>query len=312
MRLLASAILWIVASAALPAHAVSTSIPPANQPLDGPQATLERLARAYRDLMPEGVGAVLAADYTFHALGDSLIRFVEGSSREREMRAVDGMLRGVIRSGDTLMSPVDSAGMTLDGIQEHVDPEHPDSTQHYRVLTVGRFELGLRHTDGRRIVSAPHVNVFHLVRGDAAVRAPGQPADVKRWYIRRWIEDVAGIRQQLGNQQGGCGENAAPTAGPRSRLASPAGPAALAIRPLTSPACASLEVTCDLPGAEPAHVEVYDVSGRRVNRREVPVAAAGRVTIKAGAGAKLLPGVYWVRLGQAARRPATRMVVVAR
>jgi hypothetical protein len=49
-----------------------------------------------------------------------------------------------------------------------------------------------------------------------------------------------------------------------------------------------------------------------VNRRDVPVAAAGRVTVEAGAGTSLRPGVYWVRLGQAARRPSTRMVVVAR
>lgn len=312
MRVLLSAILWFLVAATLPVHAASTSIPPVNQPLEGPQATLERLAQAYRGLSPEDIGAALTADYRFHALGDSLTQFVGGSAREIEMRAVRGILRGVLRNGDTLQHAADSVGMSLDGIHENPDPEHPDSTQHYRVLTVGRFEMGFRRTDGQRFITAPHVNVFHLVRGDVAVREDGQPADANRWYIRRWIEDVAGIREQLGNQPGGCGEEAAPIAGPRSRRDSPAKPAVLAIRPLANPACASLEVTCDLPGAEPAHVEVYDVSGRRVNRRDVPVASAGRVTLEAGKGAKLLPGVYWVRLGQAARRPSTRMVVVAK
>jgi hypothetical protein len=100
--------------------------------------------------------------------------------------------------------------------------------------------------------------------------------------------------------------------GPRSGAGPPIAVSALAIRPLLNPACPRLEVTCDLPGAEPARVEVYDVAGRLVNRRDVPVAAAGRVTVEAGAGTSLRPGVYWVRLGQAARRPSTRMVVVAR
>jgi hypothetical protein len=91
----------------------------------------------------------------------------------------------------------------------------------------------------------------------------------------------------------------------------PALPTVLAVRALANPACAKLEVTCDLPGREPARVEVYDVSGRRVNQREVAVAAAGTVTIEAGHGANIYPGVYWVRVGQGVRPPATRMVVVA-
>ena len=68
---------------------------------------------------------------------------------------------------------------------------------------------------------------------------------------------------------------------------------------------------CDLPGLEPARVEVYDVGGRRVNQRQVAVAAAGTLTIEAGRGVTLYPGVYWVRVGQGLRPPATRMVVVA-
>src|SRR5262249_51787915 len=99
---------------------------------------------------------------------------------------------------------------------------------------------------------------------------------------------------------------------PRSATAGgPAVPVMLAVRPLTNPACAKLDVRCDLPGLEPARVEVYDVSGRRVNQREVAVASAGTMTIEAGHGAKLYPGIYWVRVAQGLRRPATRMVVVA-
>jgi hypothetical protein len=49
-----------------------------------------------------------------------------------------------------------------------------------------------------------------------------------------------------------------------------------------------------------------------VHERQVRVAGAGVVTVDAGQGAKILPGVYWVRLSQARRHPSTQMVVVAR
>jgi hypothetical protein len=49
-----------------------------------------------------------------------------------------------------------------------------------------------------------------------------------------------------------------------------------------------------------------------VNRRDIEIAAAGTMTIEAGRGARLNPGVYWVRVGQGLRTPVTRMVVVAR
>lgn len=294
-----------------PARAVSTSIPPANQPLEGPQATLESLAGAYRQLSADAVLSNLTADYRFHALGDSAMLFVSGNDRDREARVLRNLLNGSIRGGDTLRAPADSVGLVLDGFVEAPDPEHPDSTQHYRVVVVARFELGIRAGDWR-MRTLPTQHVFHFVRGDVASLVPGQPASAERWYIRRWLEDVAGVRERLERERGGCGEPAAPVAGPASSGGSPAAVTALAIRPLANPACASLDVSCALPGTEPARVEVYDVQGRLVNRREVRVASAGHVTIQAGAGAKLLPGVYWVRLGQAARRPSTRMVVVAR
>src|SRR5262249_9048248 len=151
-----------------------------------------------------------------------------------------------------------SVGVFLDGIREDIDPEHPDSIQEYRVLTVTRFEFGIRTRHGERFLSAPTVHVFHAVRGDVARLAVDQPADSTRWYIRRWIEDVSAVRAALGQRQGGCGEEPSPVPGPRSAGRSPAAPSVLAVRPLANPACSKLEVTCDLPGSEPARVEVYD------------------------------------------------------
>jgi hypothetical protein len=308
----ALAALWLAARTSCPpARAGTTSVPPASQRLEGPQATLATFAEAYRRLSPDDVVSHFTADYRFHILGDSLVRFVSGFGREQEANTIRNMLHGLVRGADTLMAPVDSVGMEMDGFLEAPDPEHPDSTQHYRVVVVARFGFGIRSL-GERMLSVSSQHVFHLVRGDVALLVEGQPAGADRWYIRRWLEDVAGVRERLERERGECGDPAAPAVGPRSGAGPPVAVTALAIRPLLNPACARLEVTCDLPGAEPARVEVYDVAGRLVNRRDVPVAAAGRVTVEAGAGTSLRPGVYWVRLGQAVRRPSTRMVVVAR
>ena len=303
--------LIVVASAA--AASQSTSVPPVNQPPLGTEAALDRLANAYRDRSPAAVIANLAADYRFHSRGDSLLDYTSGASREDEARIIEGMLHGVIHGADTLVAPADSVGMILDGISEGVDPEHPDSTLHYEILIVRRFEMGFRTTRGGRFVIGGPLNVFHVVRGDAAVLGPGQPADSTRWYIRRWLEDVSAVNADLSGREGGCGEAAPPTPGPRSAGAhSPALPTVLAVHALTNPACSKLEVRCDLPGLEPARLQVYDVSGRLLNQRDVAVAAAGTMTIEAGRGAAIGPGVYWVRIGQGLRTPVTRMVVVAR
>ena len=295
-------------------HAQSTSVPPRNQPVTGPPSALENLARAYRDLSADEIGAVLTDDYRFHAVGQNLLRFTTGSARTDEMGAVRGMLNGVTRDGKVLRPKADSIGVWFDGVAEGLDPEHPDSTEQYRVLTVARAEFGIRLADGNRLAHLPGLNVFHVVRGDAAVLAPGQTANPKGWYIRRWLEDLNGLRTALRERPGECGEQdpPAPTEASAANLVRPAAPLALAIRALANPACAALRIVCDLPGSESAKVDVYDVSGRLVNTRPLEVKAPGQLAVDAGAGTRLLPGVYWVRLNQAARRPSTRMVVVAR
>jgi hypothetical protein len=291
-----------------------TNYPSANQPVSGPEAALEDLAKAYRSMSVAGIDALLTGDYMFHGATDSLGQYPVGISREHEMSAIRGMLQGVSRPGGMAMPKADSVGMSFDGISPGVDPEHPDSTQQYQVLTVTRAEFGIRLANGVRLLNAPSLHVFHVVRGDAAVLAPGQTAGPGRWYLRRWLEDVSGLRKALGEHKGPCGDPDPPSE-PVAAAGFPAGatvPTTLGIRPLVNPACALLSVSCDLPGSETARVEVYDVSGRLMNTRQVAVKAAGNVKVDAGAGAHLIPGVYWVRLGQAKRKPSTRMVVVGR
>ncbi len=306
----ALAILFTLSLASI-AQAVSTSIPPSNQPLSGPTAAIEDLARAYRAMSVDGIEAVLTADYRFHAQRNGPLGFTFGASREDEIQVIRHMLVGTPGDSRAGMARADSVGMSFDGVTQGVDPEHPDSTQNYQVLVVTRAQWGLRMVDGRRMWNTPSLHVFHVVRGDAAVLVAGQTADPERWYIRRWLEDVSGLRKSLGAQKGECGEQL-PVADAITAARTPAMPGMLGVRALTNPACAALRVSCDLPGGEPARVDVYDVSGRLVNSRQLVVKGPGNVTVDAGTGTRLLPGVYWVRLAQAARTPSTRMVVVAR
>jgi hypothetical protein len=294
------------------AHAARpSSIVPANQPVVGPQGTLEAIARGYRDRSADSIMAHYTADFIFHSFGDTLVGYTTGSPRAEQAEWLRNLFGGVIRGADTLRAPPDSVGFTMDGFRDGVDPEHPDSTMHYQVIEVGRYEMGLRVGESRFYTKSKK-HVFHFVRGDVAHLLPGQPADSTRWYVRRWLEDVSGVLESLAKSDGGCGEPQPPVPGPRSSGAAPAASVALAIRPLMNPACAKLEVACDLPESGPARVDVYDVSGRRMNRRDVTAAAPGRMTIEAGTGAKLPPGPYWVRISQGKYTPATRMVLVAR
>ena len=287
-----------------------SSIPPSNQPVVGPQGTLEAVARGYRDRSVDSVVAHYTADYRFHAYGDSLLGFYRGISREQEEHSLRNLFGGIVQNGDTLRPPADSLGIVMDGFQEGVDAEHPDSTQHYRIVVVARFEMGFRYGD-KRMFTMSRQHVFHMVRGDVALLLPGQQADPQIWYVRRWLEDVSGVREALTQRQGDCGEPQAPSPGPRVEAAQMSTNVALGIRPLTNPACARLTVACDLPAAGSARIEVYDVSGRRVNTRDVRAAEPGRMSVDAGAGTKLRPGAYWVRLSQGSRSPVTRMVMVA-
>jgi len=310
----AFAVAVALACASRDACAAVTNYPVGKQPVMGPESAVERWVWAFRDRSPSEIGQVFTADYMFHQRGDDVQDYIKGQNRETEMLAVAGMLEGVKRDGAVVLPPPDSVSVVADGLSQQFDPEHPDSTAQYRVLTVKRLEIRLVMPDGQVMFTPASLHVMHVVRGDAAVLVEGQSPDRNSWYIRRWLNDVSGLQTALRERDGGCGEpepapppQAVPAASPPPNV-----PTVLAVRPLLNPACAELAVSCDLPGREPARIEVYDVSGRLVNRRDVQVDRAGTVTLEAGKGARILPGVYWVRLGQATRRPSTQMVVVAR
>jgi len=81
------------------------------------------------------------------------------------------------------------------------------------------------------------------------------------------------------------------------------------VRP--NPAAAGgLWVRFVLPNAEPASLELYDVSGRQVESRAVGALGAGEHDLRLDSGAPLAPGVYLLRLTQGARSLTARAVVI--
>jgi hypothetical protein len=294
---------------ASPPEAAKAGVPQAatcDRP-DSPTAAFECLGRAYTHRSLESYAALLTADYRFHfdpKEGSPGSRFVEGLDRASELQSTAGLFHGVLLDDRVVTPGADSVRVSRDSLWESPDPEHPDSSAHYRLVVVRGFTLEMRLANDQFLKVSSGLHVFHLVRGDAAVRAEGQSNDAGRWYIRRWLEGVDEVGLALADDKGRCGD---PPAKPGAGR-----PLALAIHPLGNPACPALEIVCDLPGTETARIDVFDVMGRLMNHRGLPAPTPGTIRLAAGEGAHLAPGVYWVRLTQAKRRPSTRMVVVAR
>lgn len=292
----------------LAAHGVTRAggpSPSRTQPVLGPEATLERWAAAFRARSPQDVAAQLTTDYRGRSAGEALDRFDEGRTREAERTQTEHLLRGVMRDGRTVLPPADSAGFALDGVRELPDPEHADSTQHYRLVTVTRLSYAVRRADGSVLRREPAPQVFQMVRGDAAALDSTQRADAERWYVRGWFEDPPAIRRMLATFEGECPGEVAPRT-------SPGAPTALAVRPLAGPSCPGVSVVCEFVSRETARVQLYDVNGRLVNERIVNDPQPGARSVMAGAGALVPPGTYWVRLVQGSQRAAVRRVLVAR
>jgi hypothetical protein len=69
-------------------------------------------------------------------------------------------------------------------------------------------------------------------------------------------------------------------------------------------------VSFSLPSAESASLEVFDVTGRRVDARAVGTAGAGLHHATFGADGRLSGGVYLVRLSQAGQTVTSRVVLI--
>ena len=80
-------------------------------------------------------------------------------------------------------------------------------------------------------------------------------------------------------------------------------------RPNPAPA-SRLMVTFRLPSSEPATLELLDVAGRRVSGRPVGALGPGRHEVDLGAGVRLRPGLYLLRLVQGSNRQVVRTALI--
>ncbi len=290
------------AGAAAPRHDVQMPPRPTS-----PQWAVRCLADAYERTSYEEFASLLSADYVFHfSAGDHAgSGYLNGFDRDRELLSARRLFLGDDQS-DPPFPKAREVHVRIGGLEESPDPEHPDSLSQYRVVVAKKFEMRMKTGDEKvELGSLPATQVFYVVRGDVAQLPDGQPRMSTRWYIRRWMENVDAFTRSMEGVDGHCEEAASADA--ESVL-----PAVFGVRPVDSPLCPTLEVVCDLPTAEPATLEVFDLQGRRLAKQELRPPGPGPMRIAAGSGQRFAPGAYWLRLTQGRRVPSKRLVVVAR
>ena len=77
-----------------------------------------------------------------------------------------------------------------------------------------------------------------------------------------------------------------------------------------NPAMSAMRVWFTLPSSERATLEVVDVAGRRLMRREVGSLGPGPHSVALGESAVLRPGLYFLRLVQGPRVLSDRVAVI--
>lgn len=78
----------------------------------------------------------------------------------------------------------------------------------------------------------------------------------------------------------------------------------------TNPVRGPLQIRFTLPDARPASLELYDVSGRQVERHEVGQRGQGGHELWIAGGRPMEPGIYWVRLTHADGIKTAKVVVM--
>jgi len=77
-----------------------------------------------------------------------------------------------------------------------------------------------------------------------------------------------------------------------------------------NPAVGQIQAWFTLPSKEPATLELFDVAGRRVQRREVGGLGPGPHLVVLGPPARIRPGMYFLRLSQGGQALRARVVMI--
>lgn len=158
-----------------------------------PQGAILRLQRAYEREDAIEYPRLLTADfrYTFSAQSDQALVTQYGLNwgKDDETQSAEHLFSGFVNSQGNAVPPASRIQVNFINDQYYPDPAHSDSSAWYVYCPVTNVNLtidvpiaggGTTSFD----IAAPHA--FYLVRGDAALLDPGQPADSGHWYVRHW------------------------------------------------------------------------------------------------------------------------------
>ncbi len=309
--------------------AIGNDPPPALPASDSPRGAFERLMRTYERRRLREYSDMLTDDFRFLP-SDPEVRaaFPEGFEREDEIASAEHLFNGFTTAAGIVLPAARTIEVLADTMWAEPDPEKPDSASHYQQIVVPRVQVSVSHLDGSALQVENGPQVFHVVRGDAAHLEEGQPADVGHWYVRLWSElvgrMVGTILADGPARRPHVESAAAPRSAPHDSVARDSvtrdtiaragtaygAPGPLAILRLPSPASASIEIEFRLPAREPACLDLYDVAGRRVLRRELGDLGPGLHRITLGERAAPTPGVYWNALSQGNGRVTAPVAVI--
>lgn len=179
----------------------SDGLPAGTPAADSPDHLVQRLEKTWEFGVESQYSLLLSEDFRYHFSADADPKLAdmygENWTRVDEIAALTHLFHGFTRSG----VPIPAANridMTLTGVSIANDPDHADSTAHYRkcVIALLDMQLDIPGPSGdpyptTYVVSSRHE--LYLVRGDAAVVPSGSPADSSHWYMRRWDDLAAGF-----------------------------------------------------------------------------------------------------------------------
>jgi len=182
----------------IPTDPLTKPIPPDAPAADSPAHLIERMEQTWERKDEASYALLLTSDFRYHfsPAADPLLADLYGDNWTRidEIAAITHLFHGFTNSNDIQVPAASRIDMTLSGVSVVSDPDHPDSTIHYRKCVITSLSVTIAVPDPAGVSSVEYVinarHELYLVRGDAAVVPPGSPADTTRWYMRRW-DDLA-------------------------------------------------------------------------------------------------------------------------
>jgi hypothetical protein len=188
---------WLVAAALTPAApALEPVAPRIIEPVstDSPEGWLRHFESAYEGRNAVEYGTLFSDDFRFFfGTSDLAARYPDGWTRDDEIASAEHLFHGFTNATGRTLPAARQIEVGLDPHQVQPDPEKPDSAAWYRVVVVPSVSVRFWFEGSTTADVEWDRHEFWLVRGDAArVAGADRPADADHWYVRRWVEKVAG------------------------------------------------------------------------------------------------------------------------